>query len=59
MDVGVDYCRPVKTSHKDFLYSYVIKVDEGLAGRFISCYEEYSNSSWLNNTPFHWVQVKF
>ena len=46
MAAGVDYCRPVKTSHKGFLSSYVIKVDEILDGRVVSCYEEYSNISW-------------
>ena len=38
---GVDYCGPVKTSHKGF-FSYVRKVDERLARRFISCFGEYS-----------------
>ena len=46
MAAGVDYCGPVKTSLKGFLSSYVRKVDEILAGRVISCYEDYSKSSW-------------
>ena len=37
---GVNYCRPVKTSQKVFPFEYVRKVDERLAVRFISCYEE-------------------
>ena len=36
---GVDYCGPVKTSHKVF-FSYVRNVDQRLAGRVISCFEE-------------------
>ena len=45
MAEGVDYCGPVKMSHKGF-YGYVGKVHEVLARRFISCYEEYYKSSW-------------
>ena len=46
MAEGVDYCGPVKTIHKGFCLSYVRKVDERLAGRVISCYEDYSKISW-------------
>ena len=44
MAAGVDYCGTVKTIHKFFMY--VRKVDEILARRVISCYEEYYNISW-------------
>ena len=40
MAAGLYYCGPVKTSHKGFFFSYVRKVDERLAGRVISCFEE-------------------
>ena len=48
---GVDYCEPVKTSHNGFylamfLSSYIRTVDERLAGRVLSCYEDYSKSFW-------------
>ena len=39
MAEGVDYCGPVKTSHKDFFSRYIRKVYEGLSGRVISCYK--------------------
>ena len=38
MAAGVDYCGTAKTSHKRF-FRYVRKVDEILAGRIVSCYE--------------------
>ena len=38
--VGVDYCGPVKTSHKGFCLATLEKFR--LAGRVISCFEEYS-----------------
>ena len=46
MSEGVDYCRPVKKIHKDFCLAAFKKVDKRLAGSVISCYEEYSKSSW-------------
>ena len=45
MAAVVNYCGPVKTSHKGF-FSYVRKVDEIFSGRVISCYEDYSNIYW-------------
>ena len=39
MSEGVDYLGLVKTSHKGFS-GYTRKVNEILAGRVISCYEE-------------------
>ena len=48
---GVDYCGPVKTSHKGF-FSYVRKVDERLARRVVSCFEEYSKISWCASVDF-------
>ena len=41
---GVDYFGLVKTIHKGFCLATLEKVDELLAGRVISCYEDYSNS---------------
>ena len=36
----------------------VRKVDERLAGRVISCFEEYSKISWRKSTTGHWLQVQ-
>ena len=40
MDVGVDYCGPVKTIHKCFCLATLKKVDEILDGRVVSFYED-------------------
>ena len=40
-----------------FLFQYVRKVDERLAGRVIFCYEDYSKISWWETTPGHWLQL--
>ena len=57
MAAGVNYCGLVKRATRIF-FIHVRKVDEILAGRFISCYEDYSNSSFLYTTPGHRVQVQ-
>ena len=46
MSTGFYYCGPVKTSHKGFCLATLETFDEILAGRVISCYEEYSKSYW-------------
>ena len=55
--LGVDYCGPAKTSHMVFSI-YIKKIDERLAYRVISCYEEYPKSSWWQTTHGNWIQVK-
>ena len=45
MAEGVDYCRPVNTSHNFFLPSYVRKLYERVAVRILYSYGGYYKSS--------------
>ena len=55
MATEVDYCGPVKTSHKVFCLA---TCDERLARKVISCYVDYYKISWWLITPDDWVQLQ-
>ena len=43
---GVNYCGPVKTSHKGNFLATLENLMKDSTGGVISCSEEYSKSSW-------------
>ena len=56
--VGLDYCGTVQTNHKVFFVNTLEKINKGVSGRVLSCYEYYSKSFCLYISYGHFLQVK-